>query len=379
MDDESLINTALGEIYDNDEVSEPTKKKVRRRLQSKLCASKKFMTAHKQLIHSLIAKYWITPPNVEHSGHVHILSLPDHIQQYCFTMLHPKSLFIALPAVCKWWHHLLHQSSFLHSLCVNVMQMDMQRVPSVSVLRLSHIIPFIRHSCVQCARYDSSITLSSRQWAPVICWVHPLCSTCYDTHTSLQGISWLHARQTYKLDDYDLHCCRAQMLGKTYLLHSDVLNVAMNKYGDINRIHELTPLDIAAVNNQRRRCYQHKIKALRKELKQWLLNTQLTANDDDNAANEIQLSVSDIKTELNAFLAKHGDGYGLFSGTHSQAIVDNFDRKHMDLTAPKDDVRNLLRDHIEAVKQRKQRIKQMTKNELYADLYTQTWMNDRFS
>eukprot|EP01084_Bolivina_argentea_P188572 324591_1 len=138
---EELIDAALSEIYANDEVLEPTKKKVRLALQSKLNASKSFIKQHKPLIHSLIHKYWIAPPKMPHTnGHdmdnedtkheAQFLSIPDHIQLYVFSMLHPKSIYVSLPSVCKWWHHLLHKETFLHSLCTDVLKLRPQQTPT---------------------------------------------------------------------------------------------------------------------------------------------------------------------------------------------------------------------------------------------------------
>eukprot|EP01084_Bolivina_argentea_P023393 43627_1 len=62
-----LINNALKQIHENDEVSEPTKKKVRTALQSKLNVSKSYIKQNKQLINTLIQKYWITPPQISNN------------------------------------------------------------------------------------------------------------------------------------------------------------------------------------------------------------------------------------------------------------------------------------------------------------------------
>ena len=230
------------------------------------------------------------------------------------------------------------------------------------------------------------------------CWEYPVCESCYNQNLDYQGIYWMHARRKYKLSDCDLHCCKFKKYGRTYLLHSNVVEIAKNKYGDISNISQLSSLDIAAINSQRKRCYNKKCKELKKNLKIWLKQTYLTQNeenehehndDDDEDVDidiekkiekweDIELNESELKSELNEFLKQHHSGYEWFDGAHCQPTVDNFNRKYMHLIVEMEVIQNKLKAHINVTKQRRFKIKNMSKKEMYSDIYKSSWMDNRF-
>ena len=400
------IDEALKQIYDNDEVMEPTKKKVRRQLQSKLNCSKSYIKQNKQLINTLIQKYWISPPqqvintNTNNSNNNHnnnhqdnndtkpkmtILSIPDEVQQYIFTMLHPKEMYFALPIACKWWYHLLNKESFLTSLCLHILKLESCKIPTP--LQLNKISDFLKKCCLNCSNYktfQNQFNPSKDGTENSVCWIYPICEICYDINANLQGIYWMHARRKYKLSDYDLWCCKSKKIGRTYLLHSDVINVAKDKYGDISMINTLSSLEIAAINSQRKRCYNKKCKELKKELKEWLYQTELNSDKLEKEENEVKewkdinLDKNEIKSELKEFFKEHHDGYEFYSGAHCNPTVDNFGRKYMDLKIDMVEIKRMLNECINKKKERKYRIRNMSKKEMYNDFYENSWMDDRF-
>merc|ERR1719206_668308 len=104
------------------------------------------------------------------------LSMPDPLQQLVFAMLHPKQIYAALPAVCRWWQHLLLNESFLHSLC-SQMQLSAQQIPSP--LTLDSLTAFIARSCVRCAHHA---TTGNALWESkeLIGWQSQICRLCFD-------------------------------------------------------------------------------------------------------------------------------------------------------------------------------------------------------
>lgn len=385
-DNERMIDDALKEIYDKDEVSEPTKKKVRMQLQMKLKVSKAFIKQNKKLINTLIQKYWISPPKMTNNGDENtdnsiILSIPDHIQQHFIMMLHPKDIYSSVVSVCKWWHHLLHKESFLYSVCANRLQLSPHQIPSSLILK--NIIPFLKKCCLNCWNMNTFAEQygSDPDGRATICWEYPkeICNNCFDSHSELQGISWMAARRKYKLSDYDLYCCVSKKIGKTYLKHSDVMEVAANKYGDITRIHTLSSLEIAAVNSQRKRCYNKKCKELKKELEKWIFaQEEKCAADDTEDTDRIILDRSVLKLELKECMDKYHGGYDFFAGAHCQPIVDNFDRTLMHLKKDMSEIKNIVTEHIRKVKERKREIKNMSKQDVFNDIYASSWMDGRF-
>merc|ERR1712173_432629 len=143
-------------------------------------------------------------------------------------------------------------------------------------------------------------------------------------------------------------------------MHSEVMDVAANKFGDISRIHELSPMDISAVSSQRRRCYNQKCKELKKELEAWIIAEEDKHTDADE--DDYMLDASILKHELNDCLEKYHGGYDFFAGAHCQPIVDNFGRKYMHLIKDMSQIKRIVIGHVDNVRKRKLEIKNMSES-----------------
>jgi len=375
--DEELFDNALKQMYENDEVEHPTKKKIRRHLQHKLNLSKESIRKHKQAIHSLMSKYWISPPK---SGDDETSALPDHVVQCIFGLIHPRELFEIAPLVCRWWHHLLHKESTLRTLCVRSLRMTAEQMPSS--VEVDTVIPWIKKSCRRCATVHTlrdarclNMFKELKEFKEMICWMTPLCSHCFEHNHNLQGIYWVTARTRYELTDCDLYCCRVMDLGYKYVNHADVIEVAKDKYGDISSINTLTALRKATINRERRRAYGALICILKVELEEYLeeLEVELQSN-----ASLSGLTVNEMKSEMDTFLVNHHDGYAFFIGAHDRDIAINFNRKVLHYAKDLNDIKQMLREHMNDVSRRRLQIRNMSRKDVQSELYAASWMDGRF-
>lgn len=368
--DEQLIDDALKGIYENDEVENPTKKKIRRRLQHNLNVSRQFIKKHKKTIHVLMSKYWISPPK---SGDDQTSSLPDHVMQRIFPFIFPAELFKSMSLVCRWWRHLLHKESTLRTLCTG----NLQLTTLPNRLEVQSVIPWIKKSCRRCATahtLDDTLDLNAfkelKEFKETVCWITPLCSRCFESDTNLQGIYWISARTRYELTDRDLYCCRIRDMGYKYVNHFDLMEVAKDKYGDLCHIKTLSALQNAKINRARKKAYDVKCAELRAELTLFVRQME----DGSNGA----LSADEVKEETENFLNKHHNGYDFFAGAHDPDIASNFHRKMLQYTRSLSDIKQMFQEHIDAAGKRKQDIRSMTRKDYQSEIYETSWMSGRF-
>ena len=165
-----------------------------------------------------------------------------------------------------------------------------------------------------------------------------------------------------------------------------------DKYGDISLIYSLSSLEVAAINNQRKRCYSNKARELEKELKVWLYQQESKENDqfDDDDEQDIdidkqvnkykdtKLDKKELKSQLREFITNHHNGYDFFKGAHCQPTVENFGRQYMHLVMEMNEIQRLLMEQVNIKRQRIYSIRNMSKDEMYKDFYSSSWMDGRF-
>ena len=162
-------------------------------------------------------------------------------------------------------------------------------------------------------------------------------------------------------------------MGYKFVNHSDAIEVAKDKYGDLCHIDALSALQKGEINRARKKAYDVKCAALRVGLEDYVQTLQREEEQGDGT-----LSAEATREELDKFMSEHHDGYDFFVGAHDQGIADNFERKMLQYAREFGDIRGMLEKRIRDAGKRRLAVRNMTRQEIQSDFYSASWSHGRF-